>query len=63
MKVQTREALKAFEERFGKGWPSDLSNLKHSEENALVAEITEAMKKPVRKKRSIASQFTGEIVE
>ena len=53
MKATTWQALRLYREKFGKDWDADLSKIKNSEESALMIEIAEAMKKPVRRKRTI----------
>jgi len=50
MKAKTLEALKAYAEKYGKAYTFD-PKIRNSEENALVAEIAEAMKKPVKRKK------------
>ena len=63
MKAETWQALRHYKEKFGKDFEMDISKIKNSEESALIADIREAMKKPVRKKRTADIQITGDIVE
>jgi len=65
MQAKTREALKAYAEKFGREFDEDLSKLKNSEETALVARIQLAIDtfKAPKKTRSRASLITGSIVD
>jgi len=50
MQARTREALKAYAEKFGREFDEDLSKLKNSEETALVARVQLAMDKKISRK-------------